>query len=85
MTGIELREWRLQRKLTMRELATLSGVAASTIARFENGRGCSNGNYQKLLDVTNWDKVVSNEDIPLKSKVALYIKEIQVLLEQSED
>lgn len=62
MNGIELKEWRKNIGMTAKELAAQSGVAASTICRFENGSGCNNRNYQKLLDV------MSGKTIELKGE-----------------
>lgn len=37
MTGIQLRKWRLKRKLSQEKLARLLDLSSNTIARYERG------------------------------------------------
>jgi transcriptional regulator with XRE-family HTH domain len=80
MNGLELKQWRKNAGISAKELASKSGVTASTISRFENGSGCSNRNYQKLLDVVNGVVVTEKTEGSL-AKIKFHIEQIELLIE----
>jgi hypothetical protein len=59
--GQRVRNKRLRRRMTMKQLAGLSGASFTAVWRLENGRGCHIWTYMRVRKILETDNPIAIE------------------------